>query len=311
VIVVVGCGVVGMTCAAALRDVGLPVEIWAARLPPRTTSNAAAAFWYPYGSSPTGRAVKWCVDSYARFAAIARDPTAGVTMRRARNLSRGVQARPWWADAVPSVRQATANELPEGFGFGWVFEAPVIDTRSYLPWLMQRLRDGGVKIAQRRVASLLEPLAEADAVVNCAGLGARELCQDEELYPIRGQVMHVAATGIDDVYLDEIDGEGLAYIVPRGDDCVLGGTATDGDDGLEARPVDADAILRRCAGMVPRLREAGRLADVVGLRPGRADVRLETETLGGKRVVHNYGHGGSGFTLSWGCALDVAERVRR
>ncbi len=311
-IVVLGCGVAGLTCAAALREAGLPVEIWAARVPPHTTSNVAAAFWYPYRSSPTGAAVRWCIDSYQRFAAIARDPRAGVTMRRARQLSRGVQARPWWADAVPTVRQATADELPEGFTFGWIFDAPVIDTRVYLPWLVQRVRDAGVAIHTRRVTSLAEPLAHADVVVNCTGLGARELCRDPEMFPIRGQLAHVAAVGLEDVLLDELDGDGIAYVVPRGDDMVLGGTATEGDEGLDPRPADADGILERCRRLHPALADARRLADVVGLRPGRTTVRLECETTpDGKRIVHDYGHGGSGFTLSWGCALEVVQHVQR
>jgi D-amino-acid oxidase len=312
VVVVLGCGVAGLTCAAALREAGQQVEIWAARLPPHTTSNVAAAFWYPYRSSPTGAAVKWCIDSYRRFVEIARDPRAGVTMRRARQLSRAVQSRPWWADAVPAVRQATADELPPGFGFGWIFDAPVIDTRRYLPWLVQAVREADVAIHVRRVATLAEPLAHADVVVNCTGLGARELCRDAELYPIRGQLAHVEATLLEDVLLDELDGDGIAYVVPRGDDCVLGGTATDGDDDLQPRPADADGILDRCRRLHPALADARRLADVVGLRPGRSTVRLASETTpDGKRIVHNYGHGGSGFTLSWGCAFEVVEHVLR
>jgi D-amino-acid oxidase len=48
----------------------------------------------------------------------------------------------------------------------------------------------------------------------------------------------------------------------------------------------------------------------VGLRPVRPSVRLEAEALGGgRRLLHNYGHGGAGVTLSWGCALDVTAEV--
>ena len=252
------------------------------------------------------------MDSYTRFAGLVGDPSAGVTMRKARNLSRGVQPRPWWADAVPSVRQATADELPEGFGFGWVFEAPVIDTRRYLPWLMQQVRDAGIEIKQRTVT-------RAGAAAG-RGRRGRELHRPRRTraVPGRGPVPDPRAESCTSrprvsrtCSSTRSTAGGLAYIVPRGDDCVLGGTATEGDDGLEPRPADADGILQRCAGMVPELAEAKRLADVVGLRPGRADVRLETQTVAGKRVVHNYGHGGSGFTLSWGCAAEVVDRVRR
>ena len=47
--------------------------------------------------------------------------------------------------------------------------------------------------------------------------------------------------------------------------------------------------------------------DLVGLRPGRMEVRLEREEKNGKYLIHNYGHGGSGVTLSWGCADEVVE----
>ncbi|RVE48652.1 hypothetical protein evm_006723 [Chilo suppressalis] len=49
----------------------------------------------------------------------------------------------------------------------------------------------------------------------------------------------------------------------------------------------------------------------VGLRPGRHEIRLEAEEQRGKLIVHNYGHGGSGLTLFWGCADNVLDIVRR
>jgi len=52
--------------------------------------------------------------------------------------------------------------------------------------------------------------------------------------------------------------------------------------------------------------QAKQVREWVGLRPGRKSVRLEKETIplasGRLRVVHNYGHGGAGLTLAWGCA---------
>ncbi|WP_333605303.1 FAD-dependent oxidoreductase [Novosphingobium sp.] len=49
----------------------------------------------------------------------------------------------------------------------------------------------------------------------------------------------------------------------------------------------------------------------VGVRPWRAGTfRLELETTGGKHLVHNYGHGGAGITMSWGCAVEVRDIVR-
>jgi glycine/D-amino acid oxidase-like deaminating enzyme len=52
-------------------------------------------------------------------------------------------------------------------------------------------------------------------------------------------------------------------------------------------------------------------ACVAGVRPYRTgSYRLDAETASGKLVVHNYGHGGAGITLSWGCAAKVRRIVR-
>ena len=309
-IVVLGCGVSGLTCAAALQEAGHRVVIWTRMRPPQTTSNVAAAFWYPYRAFPFDRVARWSARSYERFATLSADPSTGVTMVRAYDLSRNILPRPWWADAVPTLRQATAEELPEGLGFGWVFDAPVVDTRRYLPWLLETVQARGAQIVQREVRDLAEALQAADVVVNCTGLGARELCHDEQLVPVRGQLVHVANPGLKHVVLDEQDGDGIAYVVPRGDDVVLGGTASEHDEDLATREDETDSILRRTAALVPALTHATRLAEVVGVRPGRHAVRLQAESIGGgKRVVHDYGHGGAGITLSWGCALEVVELV--
>jgi D-amino-acid oxidase len=92
---------------------------------------------------------------------------------------------------------------------------------------------------------------------------------------------------------------------------VLGGTDVRGDASLEPSPQESDAIVERCARLVPALRTAERAGVAVGLRPGRAEVRLEAERLDGGVVVHDYGHGGSGVTLSWGCADEVSALALR
>jgi D-amino-acid oxidase len=102
------------------------------------------------------------------------------------------------------------------------------------------------------------------------------------------------------------------YVVPRERDIVVGGTAQDGDWTLQPDPATAREILARAAGLVPALRTAKVLGHRVGLRPARPSVRLEAVphadgSPGG--VVHCYGHGGAGVTLSWGCADDVLAEV--
>ena len=140
--------------------------------------------------------------------------------------------------------------------------------------------------------------------MNCAGLGARELCGDALLAPGRGVVLKTANPGIVR-HFATIENGGLTYVLSRTTDVLLGGT----DDASESRDVPpelAAAIYARCAAVEPRLPKHFEIE--VGFRPLRPEVRLERER--GTRIIHNYGHGGAGFTVSWGCARDVLRIAR-
>ena len=307
---VVGCGVSGLTCAVRLAMTGRAVEIVARELPPDTTSNVAAAFWYPYRAYPRDRVVSWARLSFETFRRLARDPATGITMRPAIEVFRRAAPNPWWGPAVPRWRRARPEELPDGYVDGYRFESPVIDTRRYLPWLMERLRSLGGTIERRALAGLDEALAEHPVVVNCSGLGSRELAGDGELVPIRGQVVRVEDPGLEMVEIDHGAPGGVSYVIPRGDDCVLGGSADEGREDTDLDPATTADILARCGALEPRLRTAEPIGGGAGLRPGRAAVRLEAERPApGRLVVHNYGHGGAGVTLSWGCAEEVVQLV--
>ncbi len=250
----------------------------------------------------------WARTSYRRFATLAPDPATGIRLLPAVELFRRPAPDPWWAPAVPEWRRATAEELPAGYVDGYRFEAPVIDTRRYLPWLVERVRSLGGAIRHAEVRDLEEAGATHPLIVNCTGLGARELTGDRELVAVRGELVRVDDPGLDSVRIDEESPAGISYVIPRGDDCVLGGSAEEGREDLEADPAVADGILERCRRLQPRLRGMARRGGAVGLRPGRASVRLEAEhPAPGRLIVHNYGHGGAGVTLSWGCADEVLE----
>lgn len=145
--------------------------------------------------------------------------------------------------------------------------------------------------------------------MNCSGLGSKQLAGDEGVYPIRGQIVWTERLPIDRVILDEDESRGVTYIVPRSTDCILGGTAQPGNWSLEPDMATAEAIIERCARLAPEVLGARVLEHLVGLRPGRDALRLEAERRGNGLVMHNYGHGGAGITLSWGCADDVADLV--
>jgi D-amino-acid oxidase len=289
--VVVGAGVVGLTAAVCLREAGVAADVVAREAPQDTTSAVAAALWYPYRALPAQRVTAWSAASYEALSALAAVAGSGVRMRAGTELLAPDAPDPWWRDAVPGLERTRE---------GLRFVAPAVDMSVHLPWLVGRLRTLGGAIERRHVAALDE--LDADAVVNCAGLGARELAGDASLTAVRGQVVRVTAPGVQEWLLDQSDPERLVYVVPRERDVVLGGTAQEGAEDRTADPATTAAIRARCAALVPALRDAPVVGVAVGLRPVRPTVRLEAEG----RVVHCYGHGGAGVTLAWGCAVEVA-----
>jgi D-amino-acid oxidase len=289
--VVVGAGVVGLTTAVRLREAGVDAHVVARDEPLHTTSAVAAALWYPYRALPAERVTAWSAQTYAALSGLAGVAGSGVRMLAGTELLAPGAPDPWWREAVPVLERTRA---------GLRFVAPAVDMSIHLPWLTGRLRALGGTVERRDVSSLDE--LEADAVVNCAGLGARELARDASLTAVRGQIVRVAAPEVREWLLDQSDPQRLVYVVPRINDVVLGGTADEGAEDRAPDPATTDAIRARCAALLPALRDAPTRSVAVGLRPARPAVRLEAEG----RVVHCYGHGGAGVTLAWGCAGEVA-----
>ncbi len=302
-IIVVGAGVVGLSCAVRLLEDGHRVDVVARDLPLETTSAVAAAIWYPYRALPQDRVTSWGATSYAVFDALAApvefggSPESGVRMVPGTEVFSATQTGPWWRTAVPHLGRV--RDLPAGYVDGWTFTTPVVEMPIYLRWLVGRLEELGGTLTRLNLRVLP---AGADLVVNCSGLGARLLGEDRTVVPVRGQVVYVEQVGLERWWLD---GAGPTYVVPREHDIVVGGTDQEGEWSRTPSPEQAAEILERASRLVPALREARVLRHKVGLRPVRPAVRLER--VG--RVVHCYGHGGAGVTLSWGAAEEVAALV--
>jgi len=192
------------------------------------------------------------------------------------------------------------TDLP-GRPHAWRFRAPRVEPARYLAWLTARLAR---PIVRARVASLDD--LDAEVIVHATGLGARALAADPTVTGLAGQVI---VTEPGDVPLgvsitDDRTPE-LFYVIPRAASLVLGGSAL-ATDLLEPPDEDAGLTARILADAARLGLRPGRVVAVrTGLRPFRPEVRLER--VG--RVIHCYGHGGAGFTLSIGCAEDVVALV--
>jgi D-amino-acid oxidase len=319
-IAIIGAGVSGLTCGIVFAEKGYRAKIFAHETGQQTTSAVAAAIWYPYDAEPADQVIVWSLQSYDVFRELSRDSRSGVSMIELRNYSRtGEIEIPPWAHSLGArslgmtsevaghhevAREKSPTMNSAVFSSGFVITVPLIDTTIYLDYLARRFRRAGGTLHSNIHFNQLEDLdAEFDLIINCAGIGARTLVPDSELEPHRGQVAIVPRFELKHAVV--CDDEPLTYAIPRANDCVFGGTNDVSEDRTPDSEITSRIVAECCRVLAipsPRL-----LATRVGLRPFRqSGVRVEATHLhDGRIVIHNYGHGGSGFTLSWGCARQV------
>jgi D-amino-acid oxidase len=337
-IAIVGKGVIGLSCGLTLARDGHTVTILS-RPPEReivTTSMVAAAFWFPYLTTidPTAGfdEADLAGPSLDHFLKLADVPEAYVTLAPAIEYVGQPATLPdrWW-HRRPEVRfrAMSAAEIPTIPAFGPLtggaeFRLPVVYMPGYLVWLADQYRRAG-GLEQTIEIEALDQIRDFDVVVNCSGIDARTLAPDPEVTAIRGQVLSVRDVPYPHntlYFLDSGDNfeKDPVYIVPRGKDVVLGGTAEPlpaelasltsaeahrGSDAVTAR------ILERCSKLRPEFAGARDFTVKVGLRPYRAPIRMEWDGDEKRRtpVIHCYGHGGAGVTLSWGSAAVVSRLI--
>jgi len=313
-ITVIGCGVIGLTSALRLREAGRDVQILAERLPPHTTSDKAGALCFPFKAGPPERCLGWAEESLGVYSREAALPGAFVTEVDCLVLEPSpARDIPWQMTRLDPerMRRATPSELPGGYVDGFVIRVPLIQCGPYLQSLMERFLAAGGLIRQTSFERLGD--APGDAIVNCSGLGARVLAADELVAPVSGHILAVRPASPSSpvqCFIDEGSGGPPTYAFPRPDRCVLGGTAVHGDWDETVDPEVIRSIRERTVRIEPALAKAEEVSRYVGLRPYRPEVRLEAGRLpDGRAVIHNYGHGGSGWTLSWGCAAEVLTLI--
>ena len=300
-IIVIGSGVSGLSCARNLQLAGYDVRILSREMPLSTTSVAAGAVWS--GSDATGRMRSWASVTLEHFLKLTDVSDSGVTIQRTREVYAQPVPDPWYRDRLSFFQRIPSGDLRPGLQDGYLMDVPMVAPPLYLQNLYDQFVAAGGSISMRAVETLDELTDAARLLVNCSGVGAKELASDEAVYPIRGQTLLLETS---DIAVGYMDNDAVDHIFPRGDGVLVGGIKVPGDWKTEIDDRVTADIIDRCSQIEPTVADARIVRQFTGLRPGRHQVRLELERLTKDcGVIHNYGHAGVGYTLSWGCAEEV------
>lgn len=322
-ITILGAGVVGLSTALCVQELypQLEISIVADKFNNDTLSSGAGGLFRPEQNiaPDPDTALLWCSTSYNHFKEMVNSTDsfdAGFQRVSGFQLNSHSQEslyNPLLDQLIPDYRKMRQSELevfPPEFKYGVFFTTIITDCVRYLPWMTKKFEAKGGKVHSRTVNSLNEASNWCDILVNCTGLNAGKLAKDIKILPIRGQTIKVKAPWIKHFYYGNEN-----YIIPSIDSVLMGGIKQFGNRNPNVDPHDRAVILNGCTRLVPSLRNVDIKEEWVGLRPFRQPVRVEMELLNcaGKqlKVVHNYGHGGHGVTLSWGTAKQAASMVEQ
>lgn len=332
-IAIVGGGVIGLCCALEL-SMKHEVSIFAEKLGVQSDSVKATAVWHVYLVPETEKILNWAQFTLQKLInlSLANSDVGVETIAGVELFRKNPKVIPSWShipkffqmltvDEVASFNDYAKTDLSEDEIYllknkpvlwGYHIQVPAADMYKYLTWLEKNVISNGVHIINERIDNFNRFEKDFDLVVNCSGFGARELVNDLDFEVYKGQYYVIKATSTSPKnYIGDDDHPGgMAYMIPRANEIMIGGCAEKNIENLELT-LTWPEVINRAGLYVPWLKqhlnaiESGHT--VVGIRPCRTSgVRLELDTNIAKiPVIHNYGHGGSGFSLSWGCAEAV------
>lgn len=335
---VVGGGVIGLSTGTLLNRKGYDTAVYTREVPYEDTelhslaTNYAAASVKPVvvDEDDIGRLTRISDGFYARL----EEETDTVSRQDNFELHEGRVDEPEYSDDLMNYRTVEeydgvvpGTDTPVS---GWVHEIFFVDMPSYIPWLIETYEATGGTVERREVTRDEVGSLPGDVVVNCTGLGG--LFEDDELVPRRGHLVDVeletdgrlrGKNGERFSYSYYLEEGGFVYAYPRRGHLLFGGTNQSGEvvegewEGEEEEKVielPGEEVPERLVSLNRELIESKSGVDIdgcsmrgrYGYRPyRRGGIRNEKETYDGKEVVHNYGHGGAGVTLSWYSASRV------
>uniref|UniRef100_A0A6B2LA56 FAD dependent oxidoreductase domain-containing protein n=1 Tax=Arcella intermedia TaxID=1963864 RepID=A0A6B2LA56_9EUKA len=310
-----GAGILGLSCAWKLsEDPRYTIHILSDTFTPSTTSDGAGGLWEPYEAQPQELISRWSQETKIFLDKLEKEGWPVFSAKSEKVVQPGEDYEPYWKGMVRDWRKS--EKTINGCGIiSWT--TPIVKTPQFMANLMALLSQRGVNFINYKVKTIQGLLRlfpfKMDMLVNCIGLSNREVLKDPLVYPIRGVLVILKPQPQLGYYA--IDAPETTYVISRDDLCVLGGTT---DKGVEEDPAreELEEIIRRCVRWVPELLVNGSIESQmkgfwVGLRPGRQEARLELDVTHPVPIVHCYGHGGSGWTTFWGCALDVNNIINK
>lgn len=321
-ICVIGGGIIGLSTAFRLLNEVPNVEVTVVSkdFSPNTTGDGSAGYWRPFfvTGTPDEKIIKWGKETFDHLRKISLTQEGGAlgvfTATGCEIYRSPDEKEAFWKDIVLGYRRMSEDELKQysgDYGCGYAFTTMMCECKSYLPWLRERFVANGGIVIQREVKNLSEVADGYDVIVNCPGVYAKYLVNDQEVDPLKGQIIRVEAPWVKHFVSAEDDD---LYILLGSSTLALGGTHEKGDWTTTIDPVQRKRIWEGCCRLMPSLEKAKVVEEWAGFRPGRTSIRLEKELVQFDNrvvpVVHNYGHGGSGVTLHWGSAGEAVELVK-
>ncbi|GAA6012521.1 hypothetical protein JCM10207_009028 [Rhodosporidiobolus poonsookiae] len=344
-VVVLGAGVIGLTCALTLAKKGYRVHVVARDLPEDTTSQNfaspwAGANWTPFFSREDGpRECKWEERTFRHWQQLVPSGKA-LVLKNTRRF--GATAKDllnhWYRDVVPNYKDLPSSACPPN-AVGATYDTLSVNAPKYCQDLAAQIIALGGTLTRQTVNSLDQafsslPYGYPDLLVNATGLGAKSIAgiEDPAVRPIRGQTVLVKSSNVRCTMDDTDHDNDAAYIIPRpGGEVICGGCYQYDSWDLSPDPALAKRILERCFKLDPSISQDGTLEGIevlrhnVGLRPSRKGgprVELEKVQLPLKKsalaptaatkvlerevtVCHAYGFGPAGYQQSVGVAEDV------